>query len=97
MLVKLRSSKLFTAEYLEALKSHFLECDKNIQKIHQNEGPPAGFDYDLVLLTQEIDDTISALDKPTDISVYESSGKAIVNVDVYMNRSLNPSAGISFP
>jgi hypothetical protein len=90
-LEKLKSSKLLTVGYLEAMKLHFLECDKNFQEFLQNEGPPAGFDYDQVLLTQEIDDTISALDKPTVINVSETSGKAVVNVDIYMNRSFKLS------
>lgn len=90
-LEKLKSSKFLTKEYLEALKSHFLKSDQNFHKFHQNEGPPAGFDYDLVLLTQEINDTISALDKPTIISVSESPEKAVVNIDIYMKRSFKLS------
>lgn len=90
-LEKLKSSKLLTAKYLEAMKSHFIESEKNFKKFHQNEGPPVGFDYDLVLLTQEIEDTISALEIPTVISVSESLENAVVNIDIYMKRSFKLS------
>ena len=86
-LEKMKSSTLLSVEYLETRKSHFIQCEKNFQKNPQTDGPPEGFDYDLVLLTQEIDETLSSIEKPIVIKVSESSEKATVNINIYMKLS----------
>lgn len=86
-LEKLKSSKLLSIEYLETWKSHFIKCEQNFQENPQNDGPPEGFDYDLVILTQEIDETLSSIEKPIVINVSESSEKATVNLKIYMELS----------
>jgi len=90
-LEKLKSSKLLSNEYLETWKSCFIKYEQNFQENPQNDGPPEGFDYDLVILTQEPEETLSSIEKPIVINVTESSEKATVNLNIYMKLSFKLS------
>jgi hypothetical protein len=52
-LAKLRSSGFFSDEFLQDKLQYFKDADKNFVKHKQNDGPPDGFDFDLLLYTQE--------------------------------------------
>ena len=49
----LMESNLFSKGFLNKKQLYFKEMDKNLLKVKQNDGPPAGFEYDLLLYTQE--------------------------------------------
>ncbi|WP_420154698.1 hypothetical protein [Siphonobacter sp.] len=49
------SSKLVSPEYLAYWKTYFEEAERHFQTHPQHEGPPEGFEYDLVLQSQEVD------------------------------------------
>lgn len=48
----------------------------------QNDGPPYGFEYDLVLMTQEVDQAMDAIDNIKVTDVNESGDSAVVKVDI---------------
>jgi hypothetical protein len=68
----LRSSGYFTDAFLLDKEAYFQICEKNLAVSKQNDGPPEGLDFDLLLLTQEPDlfwqrpDTLSIRGLPGD-------------------------------
>ncbi|WP_232074165.1 hypothetical protein [Spirosoma aureum] len=60
-LAYLRSSHLLTDAYLAEWKTYFHERQAGFRASPQNEGPPLGFEYDLVLLSQDVDQQLASL------------------------------------
>jgi hypothetical protein len=52
-LAKLRASGFFSDQFLQKTLQYFKRADENLVRTRQNEGPPEGFEFDLLLLTQE--------------------------------------------
>jgi hypothetical protein len=52
-LAKLQKSGFISQHYLNNWRSYFKEADENFKKNPENDGPPAYFDYDFVLLAQD--------------------------------------------
>lgn len=90
-LLKMKSSGLLSDKYIKDWQKYFLESQKNFEENPQNDGPPEGFDYDLVLLTQEIDETLSSIENPKIIKVTESEESYIVTLNVFMELSFRLS------
>jgi len=49
----LTKSGHFSEIYLANLKDYFIKADHQFSQNHQNDGPPVGFEFDLILKTQE--------------------------------------------
>lgn len=49
----IKNSNLFSNEYIENLNKYLLEKGAYLNKIKQKDGPPIGFDFDLILFTHE--------------------------------------------
>jgi hypothetical protein len=62
-LAYLKSSNLLSERYLNDWRTYFKERDEGFQLSHQNEGPPTGFDYDLVMLNQDVDEQMASLNQ----------------------------------
>jgi len=60
-LTYLKSSHLLTDKYLNGWRTYFKERQAGFRATPQNEGPPDGFEYDLVMLTQEVDRQMDSL------------------------------------
>ena len=60
-LATLRSSHLLTETYLNEWRTFFKERQAGFRATPQREGPPTGFDYDLVMLNQEVDMQLESL------------------------------------
>lgn len=60
-LAYLKSSHLLTDHYLNGWRTFFKERQAGFRQSPQTEGPPTGFDYDLVLLNQEVDLQLASL------------------------------------
>jgi hypothetical protein len=67
-LKNLKSSSYISEAYIKYWRKYFLEKDQNFKDNPQNEGPPEGFDYDLVTGTQEPD------------LLYNAGEKLIINI-----------------
>lgn len=60
-LAYLKSSQLLTDSYLNGWQTFFKESQEGFRLIPQTEGPPTGFDYDLVMLNQDADMQLASL------------------------------------
>lgn len=52
-LSRLNSSGFISKSYLEAWSKYFESKEKDFKQFPQSEGPPEGFEFDLVFITQE--------------------------------------------
>ena len=84
-LTYLKSSGFVSDEYLNGFRKQFKEAQYFFEKDPINEGPPQGFDYDIVLWTQEPDLVIEKGKNPTIIFSSIQDDVATLNLDVYMN------------
>lgn len=83
-LANLNKGGFFDEEFISNLSKHFDKCEKRFTEDPQNDGPPQGFDYDLILLTQDIQ---SVFDKISTLKIIEekaTDNKASVKIDVDM-------------
>ena len=80
----LRSSNYISEAYIKSQEKYFGEAMVVYKQDPVNEGPPPGFDFDIVLLTQEPDLVIDKAKDPTVISGEIKNDKAVVKLDVYM-------------
>lgn len=60
-LAYLKSSQLLTDTYLNGWRTFFKERQEGFRLTPQTEGPPTGFDYDLVMLNQDVDMQLNSL------------------------------------
>lgn len=60
-LAYLKSSHLLTDTYLNEWRMYLKERDAGFRLSPQSEGPPTGFEYDLVMLNQEVDQQMASL------------------------------------
>ncbi|MBN8825367.1 MULTISPECIES: hypothetical protein [unclassified Spirosoma] len=60
-LSSLKSSQLLTDSYLAEWRTYFKQRQEGFQLSPQNEGPPTGFEYDLVMLSQDVDAQMDSL------------------------------------
>ncbi|HEY0109080.1 MAG TPA: hypothetical protein VGB67_05575 [Fibrella sp.] len=57
----LKSSQFLTDTYLSQWRTYFKERNEGFRLNPQVEGPPTGFEYDLVMLTQDVDKQLASL------------------------------------
>ena len=88
-LSKLKSGGFISDSYIEGWRKYFIEREENFKSNLQNDGPPDGFEYDFVLMTQEIDETLNSIDNPKLINVSESSDSSVVKIDIMMRLSFS--------
>jgi hypothetical protein len=60
---ELRKSGFLGEKFLASVEYYISICDANLIKIKQTEGPPEGFDMDMVLLMQDYESDFLHLDK----------------------------------
>lgn len=94
-LKKLKSSGFISDNYINKWRKYFKEHDEYFKKNPQNDGPPYGFEYDFVLLTQEIEKTLESIDKIKLVNVKESDKNSVVKIDITIRLcfSLSKSDG----
>lgn len=81
-LAYLRSSHLLTDTYLNEWRIYFRERHQGFLLTKQNEGPPTGFEYDLVLLSQDVDMQLKSLNKLKITKVKIQKDRASVEFDL---------------
>jgi hypothetical protein len=84
-LAYLRSSHLLTDRFLNEWRIYFRERQQGFELTHQNEGPPTGFEYDLVLLSQDVDMQLKSLKKLKITKVTVQKDRASVEFDLLEN------------
>ncbi len=75
-------SGLFTRNFIEEKKKYFITCNDKMQKEKQNQGPPIGLEHDIILLTQEIDETLNNLGNVSFDDYSEKGNKASIDVAI---------------
>ena len=81
-LAYLRSSHLLTNTFLNEWRIYFRQRQQGFQLTQQNEGPPTGFEYDFVLLSQEVDLQLQSLNKLKITKVTVRKDRASVEFDL---------------
>jgi hypothetical protein len=62
-LAEIKASGFVSEKYLESQRKDFKRSDDSLHAHPANDGPPYGFDYDLVMLSQDLDEDLSHLDQ----------------------------------
>ncbi len=80
----LEQSRYISPEYIKRWQLYFKKCDENFKITKQTDGPAEGFEFDFVLWTQTIDETLDAIDNPELLSSIEQNGTHVVKVQISM-------------
>jgi len=88
---KLKSSGYISDKYMQKWRKYFKEQDQNFKNNTQYCGPPMGFEFDFVLWTQMIGETLEAIDNYKLMEVNESDKNANVKIRIgmYLNFILS--------
>lgn len=54
-LSEIKNSGFVSDQYLNNWRNYFVQADAQFKITHQNEGPPEGFDFDLIMWSQDFD------------------------------------------
>ena len=79
-LEKLKSSGYLSNGYISNLRNYVKNCNSKMIKNSQTDGPPEGLDFDLVLATQEVDDTLAKIDQIIFNQVEINKDTAVVKI-----------------
>lgn len=91
-LALLKSSGYISNFFLEKLKEYINNSEQNLQKIKQKDGPPEGFDFDLILLTQEYAPLLENIPVNIDIKLKEEENDTkIIIIDGRLLYTFNKS------
>ena len=77
-LARLRQSKHFSASYVQSWREYIGAYADTLRRHPQNDGPPEGFSYDLLMLSQEADTRLEELQKGTFSTRYAGKDSATV-------------------
>jgi hypothetical protein len=80
-LSELKASGFISDEYLKLWNRYFDDQSEKFKMYTQNEGPPEGFDFDLVLHTQEPEEVCKVLKNMKYTYKEKSDGKVVVHAD----------------
>ncbi|GAB3499741.1 hypothetical protein GCM10027341_23650 [Spirosoma knui] len=83
-LAYLKKSNGLTERYLNDWRTYFKERDEGFRLTRQNEGPPTGFDYDLVMLNQDVDEQMDSLNRLTINDVAIAKNQATVTCTLFI-------------
>jgi hypothetical protein len=67
-LLNLKSSGFISEKYIDKWRNYFKKCDQDFKANPSNDGPPDGFDYDLVMLSQEEEQPLKTIENAKVIS-----------------------------
>jgi hypothetical protein len=87
----MKSSGFVSEAYLSNFRKYFKEAEEDFKKDPINEGPPPGFDYDIVLFTQEPELVIEKANNPIVIlsEVHDDVATLNLNVDMKLQFMLS--------
>lgn len=80
-LALLKSSGFFSSKFLETMKKYFESGDIKLVELKQNDGPPTGFEHDLLLYTQEPESLLENIETVKYELVQETEFYTIVKVN----------------
>jgi len=77
----LKSSGYISDVYVNLWMQYFKDKSDYLEKNPQNEGPPEGFEFDLVLITQEPELVFKEIEKMKCTAIERKGDKAILQID----------------
>jgi len=80
-LALLKSSCFFSSKYIETMEKYFELGDKKLVELKQNDGPPIGFEYDLLLYTQEPESLLENIENIKYEIIQKTKSFTIVKID----------------
>jgi hypothetical protein len=86
---KLKSSGFISNIYLQKWRKYFKEKGNNLRKNAQYDSPPDGFEFDFVLWTQIIDETLKSIDYYEFIEINELNTHSNVKINIGMKLSFS--------
>jgi hypothetical protein len=83
-LTEFKKSGLFSEKYIESQRKYFKDCESDFIAEPENDGSPSGFDYDIVMKSQdfEIEELIRDL-KIKNLTVTEKTAKLTADFGIY--------------
>ncbi len=78
----LNSSGLFTNNFLRQKEIYFNSCNLRMKREKQTDGPPIGFEHDLLLLSQEPDFALEKIEEAKFINTQKTNNKYIVDTRI---------------
>lgn len=83
-LTEFKKSGLFSEKYIESQRNYFKKCESDFIASPENEGPPSGFGYDIVMKSQEFDIEEMKRDlKIKNLNATEKTAKLTADFGVY--------------
>jgi hypothetical protein len=88
-LSELRRSGFISDRYIRRWRAYFKECNENFRKNPQDDGPPDGFEFDLVMWSNsDYEEELSALDRIEVVDSHQETKDAIVVIKFLGGRKL---------
>lgn len=87
----LKSSSYLSDAFLDRMMGDFKGYDAIYKKEFVDDGPPEGFDYDLILQTQDIDDTLERIKNLEPGNIEKNGDTWIFD---YLEFTLSPETGL---
>ncbi len=76
----LKSSGYISDEYISLWMKYFTDKASYLKENLQNEGPPEGFEFDLILITQEPELILNAIEKLEFVVLEAKNNKAVMQI-----------------
>jgi hypothetical protein len=84
----LKESGYVSKEYLNYWRKYFKQAEEQFKANPQNDGPPEGFEYDFVLLSQDVDKDLANTNKAKVVSNVIQNSKATVVLQMASGQKL---------
>lgn len=84
----LKQSGFVSEDFLNNWRQYFKQAEEQFKTNPQNDGPPEGFEYDFVLLSQEIDDDLTNTNKAKVLSNSTQDTSATVVLQLASGQKL---------
>lgn len=84
----LKATGWISEKYIVQWRQYFTDCQKEFDKNPQNDGPPYGFDADLIMLSQEYEEDLDHLEKCRVAGLIVTGAKATVVIEFYTGRRM---------
>lgn len=82
-------SKFFSKSFINKKRKYFIDCDERMKREKQNSGPPIGLEYDIILQTQEIENTFDSISKMTFSNFVERGDSASIDIELLNRLKIN--------
>ena len=79
-LADLKATGFISDLYLEKWREYFKRCEQDFKANPSNDGPPEGFEYDFIMLSQETEENLKHLEKTQVVECKITDNTAFINL-----------------